>query len=135
MNEAGQVVGWSQTADSVHAFLWEQGTMRDLGILPQGSYSRAHAINRYGLVVGTADFDDEIDAVHAVLWIDGKIVDLNTLLPPNSGWILEEARAINDRGQIVGQGRIGGTIHAFVLTPEDGSLPPTPSAAAQVAQR
>src|SRR5438876_5976506 len=33
VNEAGQVVGWSQGSypDPIHAFLWENGTMTDLG--------------------------------------------------------------------------------------------------------
>jgi hypothetical protein len=31
-------------------------------------------------------------------------VNLNSLLPPGSGWHLEEANAINEQGQIVGRG-------------------------------
>ena len=31
-------------------------------------------------------------------------LDLNSLLPPNSGWTLTSATGINDAGQIVGYG-------------------------------
>src|SRR5438876_9299428 len=39
VNEAGQVVGWSQGSypDPIHAFLWENGTMTDLGT--RGGYT------------------------------------------------------------------------------------------------
>jgi len=47
----------------------------------------------------------------------GGLQDLNTLIPANSGWILQYGRAINDSGQIVGQGAFGGQRRAFLLTP------------------
>jgi hypothetical protein len=50
------------------------------------------------------------------------MVDLNTLMPPNSGWIrLLSADGINDAGQIVGLGKRPGNdvLHGFLLTPDD----------------
>jgi probable HAF family extracellular repeat protein len=45
--------------------------------------------------------------------------DLNTLIPPDSGWNLYETTGINDRGQIVGYGRNpDGQTHAYLLTPD-----------------
>ena len=41
----------------------------------------------------------------AVLWKDGLVTDLNTLLPTNSGWVLQDTVAINDHDQIVVKGR------------------------------
>jgi probable HAF family extracellular repeat protein len=49
--------------------------------------------------------------------------DLNTLIPANSGWFLQEARGINDAGQIVGSGWNNGQYRAFVLTPRFQLLP------------
>jgi hypothetical protein len=53
--------------------------------------------------------------------MDGMLVDLNDLIPVDSGWVLVEAKAINDRGQIVGQGHLKSDekkkMRAFLLTP------------------
>lgn len=52
-----------------------------------------------------------------VLWDEGAPMDLNTLISADSGWILEIAKDINDRGQIVGGGRLSAENHAFLRTP------------------
>ena len=46
-----------------------------------------------------------------------ETIDLNTLLPPGSGWTLLTASAINSHGQITGTGRIGGEARAYRLSP------------------
>jgi len=54
VNDLGQVVGYSATADgATHAFLWQSGTMTDLGTLRAAAgESHATGINRLGQVVG-----------------------------------------------------------------------------------
>jgi probable HAF family extracellular repeat protein len=48
--------------------------------------------------------------------------DLNELISPASGWdALQNATAINDKGQIVGSGTIGGQTRAFLMTPNSSS--------------
>jgi probable HAF family extracellular repeat protein len=42
---------------------------------------------------------------------------LNTLIPEDADWNLEEASGINDHGQIVGYGLHHGQERAFLLTP------------------
>src|SRR4051794_19097010 len=60
INDRGQIVGLSDVApDSPanvvhHAFLWEDGSMRDLGALTDGANSEAIAINDSGVVVGSS---------------------------------------------------------------------------------
>src|SRR5213080_4303909 len=83
VNEAGQVVGWSQGSypDPIHAFLWENGTMTDLGTLG-GSTARAYDINDKGQVVGVSSTSSGLN--HAFLWEDGTMTDLGTLGGPDS---------------------------------------------------
>jgi hypothetical protein len=46
------------------------------------------------------------------------MVDLNTLIPNDSGWTLTAASSINDAGQITGWGvNPNGLQHAYLLTP------------------
>ena len=125
-----QIVGWSHGPQAVghpHAFIWQNGTMADLGTLSGGDWSEAFDVNDQGDVVGWARDADY--NVRAVMWVDGDILDLNTVggVPP--GWVLAEARGINNDGQIVGRGVFGGSDRAFMLTPvlfaagfEDGTL-------------
>jgi hypothetical protein len=45
----------------------------------------------------------------------GTVTDLNSLLPANSGWILETATGIDDLGNIVGNGVHGEIQRGFIL--------------------
>ena len=44
--------------------------------------------------------------------------DLNTLLPPNSPWVLTKAQSINDVGVIVGYGEYSERATAWILYPQ-----------------
>lgn len=71
-----------------------------------------------------------LHGAHAFLWQRGSMVDLNTLIPPDSGLQLVYAEAINDAGEIVGIGVPPGVSpadvetlgHAYVLIPQSESL-------------
>jgi hypothetical protein len=53
---------------------------------------------------------------HAFLYSGGSMLDLNSLLPANSGWVLTQASVINDSGQIAGGGiNNAGQLHAFLF--------------------
>lgn len=94
VNEFGQVVGFSDTADAAsHAFLWEKGEMIDLGTL--GGDTQAVSINNKGQIVGTSN--TVTGEPHAFLWENGVMTDLGTF-----DGISSSATGINNRGQIIG---------------------------------
>jgi probable HAF family extracellular repeat protein len=121
INDHGQVAGGSGCGGGcIHAVLWNQkpGSILDLGLLPDSSFSSAYGLNNKIQVVGSADF---ASSPHAFVWSSlADMQDLNNLIPANSGWLLVYAFAINDNGQITGQGTINGETHAFLLTPVAG---------------
>jgi probable HAF family extracellular repeat protein len=135
INDRGQITGFSDSgSNSPHAVLWEKGqAARDLGTLPGGYYSQGLAINFEGSVAGFSNATG--GQWHGALWTKSQSVqelpdltgassasangmqDLNSLIDSNSGWQLTSANAINDLGQITGEGTINGQTHAFLLTP------------------
>ena len=118
INNFGQVVGYSNIGgDNYRAFLYSGGTMQNLGTL--GGNSFGSGINNFGQLVGYSDVNNNR---RAFIFNSGTMTDLNTLIPTGSGWSLNDARAINDSGQIVGQGTIAGQYRAFLLTPNPASI-------------
>lgn len=116
LNASDQIVGRSRLSlgGPWHAFEYADGVMRDLGTLG-GSASDALDITPDGTVVGWAE--DASGNRRATLWDGGTVVDLNSTIPPDSGWTLEVATGVNDLGAIVGYGRLNGAPRAFVLSP------------------
>jgi probable HAF family extracellular repeat protein len=86
-----------------HAFLWKDGVMTDLGTLGTDNCSRALMSNARGQIVGTSIHvcgSGNNSLSHAFLWENGgPMVDLNTLIPANSGVHLTNGFKINNRGE------------------------------------
>lgn len=115
------VVGYSEIEGQVrHAFRWTPYGMLDLGAL-DNMESFAYGTNTRGsMVVGTSRTRMG-DVTRPFLWTRNLgMVDLNTYLPSIgldlSGWILAEARAINDHGDIVGWGWFHYLHRPFLIT-------------------
>ena len=81
--------------------------------MPGSVLSVSSGINSAGQIVGETITAD--GANHAFLAADGHVTLLDQRLPPGSGWKLQEANAVNDHGDIVGTGLVGGVRHAFLL--------------------
>ncbi len=108
-NDHSQVTGVADDRNGAeHAFLWENGVMRDLG---PGS---PLALNSGGQIVGyyrTAD-----NATHACMWENGSRIDLGTLGGRDS-----KANSIDDAGVVVGDSTDAtGTPRAFIYV--DGRM-------------
>jgi len=107
----------------MHAFLYRNGQMIDLGGLPDAQFSTstnsigfsppqlvssASGINNWGQIVGEATANN--GAIHAFLCSEGTMIDLNRLVRlthvngPPGFLVLIGANGINDLGQIVGAG-------------------------------
>ena len=97
MSDQGQVVGYAVLP--VQAYTYSNGSMTPLAPLAPGAAARAYGVNAAGDVVGTAT--DANGDSRAVLWKDDAVLDLNGAISSSLGVILTEARAINDRGQVV----------------------------------
>jgi probable HAF family extracellular repeat protein len=118
INDSGVIVGMSTTAQFPNgvAVYWDASAkIHSLGTLPGGTQSYAGGVNDLGQIVGESIVPGGI--LHACIWQKGGLQDLNNLIPPNSGWVLNHASAINQAGQISGFGTINGATHGFLLTP------------------
>jgi len=119
INDEGIVVGVERNDFAMlppNAFIWMDGAGVTLLGFPAGTSSVAFDINSRREVVG--QFTSLAGEQGAFIWTQTSgALDLETLIPPGSGWNLESALSINDFGFIVGFGHLNGTTRAFLLTP------------------
>jgi probable HAF family extracellular repeat protein len=144
INDSGQVAGVDFKTGT--AALFSGGKSIDLGTLVKGdyrggysignggAYSIAFGINNAGQIVGesmvniTGNFTP-----HAFLFTNGKMLDLNDLINHTPDFILTNAGAINNRGQILAGGIYKGanpsdpnSYGTYLLTPTDPLATPEP---------
>ena len=113
VNERGQVAGYSITNTTTNPttglptfdpFLWEHGTMQDLGTLG-GTISYPYGLNNRGQVIGASNVTGDPGCLqpnffcvtHPFLWHRGVLKDLGTL-----GGSYGIAFGINEAGEVVG---------------------------------
>jgi probable HAF family extracellular repeat protein len=151
INNQNNVVGTtgnnSRAGEYSYAFLYDGNTVTNLGTLPSdglgsepGLTSFATDINDSDQVVGSSWLVTALTSLalpekyHAFVWENGLMTDLNDLIQPDNGWVLTQATALNDNGDIVGIGLKNGLKHGFLLslysapvvdpTPTPEPLPP-----------
>jgi probable HAF family extracellular repeat protein len=120
ISQNGLIAGFAETGEidpvtalpELHAALWQNGRITDLGALPGGYESVANAVNSRGQVVGgsvnaipdpntlasfTYNFLYGTNQLRAILWQDGAMEDLGTLGGPDALALL-----VNEQGQVLG---------------------------------
>ena len=118
LNQRGEVV---VRAVPGGLFLYSNGKFQPI----DAALAAAHSLNKDEVVVGS--FGPKPEEQRAFAWDKAHgLRDLNALIGKNSGWKLEVATSINDRGEIVGWGDHGNTENAgFLLVPlGKGEIPP-----------
>jgi probable HAF family extracellular repeat protein len=117
INDRGEAVGWSGTCAPgygphetfLHALLWKDGTMTDLGNLGGKTNIVASDVNNRGQVIGYSNTANDLTH-HAFVWRAGVMTDLGTLAGDSSS----EPSDINELGQVVGASLdSGGNPRAF----------------------
>jgi hypothetical protein len=112
INARGDVAGFFNRGA---AFLYRQGKMSVLPLPPgdKDYSSYAYAINATDEVVGMLYGP----TTSAFVYLNGHSYDLNTLIPPDSGWTIVGAYGVNDHGEIVGEGYYNGNLYGVSLKP------------------
>lgn len=121
VNEEGHVVGTAALTgdESYDAVLWRGSEFVDLKTLSGDGCSQPSFIDSHDRIVGVSapcDFSTQ----RAFLWEDGEIVDLDMLIPADSGIQLKSADWINEHGEIAAQGVLTttGDARAVLLIPD-----------------
>jgi probable HAF family extracellular repeat protein len=124
VNERGHVVGGSTTPEGAFlGVLWRNDEFVNLmSLSAEGDdCSQPISINFHDQIVGIS-FSCETFVEHAFIWEKGSMVDLDTLIPADSGIQLSYAGWINDDGVIAGEGVLtsganAGASRAVLLIP------------------
>ena len=118
INDRGDAVGWSGTCAPgygphetfLHALLWKNDAMTDLGSLGGKTNVVASDINSRGQATGYSNLAGDATH-HAFFWQAGVMKDLGTL----AGDVASDASDINEIGQVVGSSQdASGNPRAFV---------------------
>ena len=115
INEDGVITGYSYTANNaqLRAFKYANGVMTDLGVIT--GHSQGRDINDGGHVVGSSNSADGTQT--GMLHASGVMHDLNALINVGETAGINEARFINNSGQILGRDFYTSPNRWYLLTP------------------
>jgi len=133
VNNAGEVVGFatvdttvdpfpnpnSPWSSPIHAFIWRDGVMRDLGTLggldssPMAGCNnqRVDSVSGWSTTDSTLNPTTGLPTEHAFLWQNGAMTDIPTL-----GGTFAQGQCANNQGQVIGPSNLAGDFdqHAFL---------------------
>jgi uncharacterized membrane protein len=122
INDNEQIIGTSfpyNTNDPnlpPQSFVWQNG---ELAVLPGlGGNSIMNGLNNQGKIVGSIQDSSPVRRYAFQYHVNtGTLVDLDAAVGRPAGWQLSTATAINDAGQIIGEGEHNGESRSYLLTP------------------
>ncbi len=99
-------------------YLWSKGRLFTIP-LPSGYDASKYNVDPIGLnasdvVVGNI-YNKGGALSGTFVYANGKSTELQSLFPPNSGWVATFAIGINDNGEIIGQGYLKNLLTPFAL--------------------
>ena len=106
------------------AFLWHGGDFVSLGTLPDHLLSAALDVSNDAVQIVGASWHvgGNTGVSDGFIWQDGVMRNLNGLLLPGSGVVIESANGIDDAGRILAFGDLNADTVTFLLTPLDPPL-------------
>ena len=107
LNNVGQVTGYIYTSKGLHASIYSNGVIQDIGTFPGASFSEGQSINGYGDVVGYSDHGNATPP-HAFLYHNGVMQDIGLLHSYDND---SYAYGINNAGDVVGQSGFTGFLY------------------------
>ena len=120
INDMGLVVGAANAPASALGYAdtacyWDAAGIHQIPIGGNGSV--AFGVNNLSDIVGQYYPLTDLSHSNAFLYSGGIATNLNALIDPASGWLLLNAWDINDRGQLIGQGKLQEQDRFYLLTP------------------
>jgi hypothetical protein len=114
IDATGRVGGRTTTGGTFRAFTFDSGSPVNVDTFATSQESTVESIAAgvaVGWFISTAD-----GAPHAFVNTADGSADLNSVIAPDSGWLLDQAFAVDTDGHIVGLGRLNGQPRVFRLT-------------------
>jgi uncharacterized membrane protein len=117
----GYVINDSDQIAGTPLFFYSNGKLSAIKPIAGAVTSVPLGINSSAVIIGdsTLKIDKVVKTIPFISFGGSAAVNLNTLLPADSGWVLTTATGIDDNGRISGVGsKNDGTDACYLMTPE-----------------